>query len=201
MYHFRGKVSLEEPGATSIHQAQCALKGLRSNRPQASARVTRRCGLFRLWLLGTLVLLIGAALVLRPDQDVGQYLDLQHLEIDESDLQTRQLMTDIRHLRGEELPLDQIKERVLSSTAFTNEIVDRIIEFETALRAKEQAVEKLTLFAAIALFPPLLILELGAALVWTRRGFRACMNASRIDLLSAVAHFLRQLRPTRGHLT
>ena len=24
MYHFRGKVSLEEPGATSIHQAQCA---------------------------------------------------------------------------------------------------------------------------------------------------------------------------------
>ena len=71
-------------------------------------KVTRRCGLFRLWLVGTLILLIGAGLVPRPDQDVGQYLDLQHLEIDESDLQTRQLVTHIRHLRGEELPLDQI---------------------------------------------------------------------------------------------
>jgi hypothetical protein len=161
-------------------------------------KVTRRYGLFRLWLVGTLILLIGAVLVLRPDRDAAQYLNLQHVEVDESDLQTRQLVTHIRHLRGEELPLDQIKERVLSSTTFTNEIVDRMIEFETALRVKEQAESQLTLFATIALVPPLIILELWAAVLWARRGFRACMNASRIDLLSAVSHLLQRLRPTGG---
>ncbi len=166
-----------------------------------SMKVIRRCGLFRLWLVGTLVLLIGAGLVLRPDRDAAQYLRHQHVESAESDLQSRQLFTRIRFLRGEGLALDQIKGSVLSSTTFTNEIVDRMIEFETALRAKEQAEDQLTLFATIALLPPLIILELWAAVLWARRGFRACMNASRIDLLSAVAHFLRQLRPTRGHLT
>jgi hypothetical protein len=164
-------------------------------------KVTRRCGLFRLWLVGTLILLIGAGLTLRPDRYAGQYWNLQHVEVDESDIQTRQLVTHIRFLRGEGLALDQIKGSVLSSTTFTNEIVDRMIEFETALRAKEQAEDQLTLFATIALVPPLLILELWAAVLWARRGFRACMNASRIDLLGAVAHFLRQLWPTRGHLT
>ncbi len=149
-----------------------------------SMKVIRRCGFFRLWLLSTLILLIGAGLVLRPDRDAVQYLDLQHVEVDGFDLQTRQLVTQIRFLRGEGLPLDQIKEKVLSSTTFTNEIVDRMIELETALRAKEQAGDQLSLFAAIALLPPLLILELGAALVWTRRGFRALMNASRMDLSS-----------------
>ncbi len=161
-------------------------------------KVIRRCGLFRLWLVGTLILLIGAGLTLRPDRDAARYLDLQHLEVDESDIQTRQLVTHIRFLRGEGLALDQIKGSVLSSTTFTNEIVDRMIEFETALRAKEQAEDQLTLFATIALLPPLIILELWAAVLWARRGFRACMNSSRIDLLSPVSHLLQRLRPTRG---
>ncbi len=142
-------------------------------------KVTRRFGLFRLWLVGTLILLIGAGLTLRPDRDAAQYLNLQHLEIAESDLRTRQLVTHIRHLRREGLALDQIKGSVLSSTTFTNEIVDRMIEFETALRAKEQAEDQLTLFAVIALLPPLLILELGAALVWTRRGYKVWTNVLR----------------------
>jgi len=61
-----------------------------------SMKVIRRCGLFRLWLVGTLVLLIGAGLVLRPDREAAQYLDLQHLEIAESDVQVRQLITHTR---------------------------------------------------------------------------------------------------------
>jgi hypothetical protein len=76
-----------------------------------------------------------------------------------------------------------------------------MVELKAALGVREHAKERLTLFAAIALLPPLLILELGAALLWARRGYRAWMNASRRDLLSAVAHFLRQLWPTRGNLT
>jgi hypothetical protein len=164
-------------------------------------KVIRRCGPFRLWLVGTLILLIGTGLTLRPDRDAAQYLDLQHLEVDASDLQTRQLVTQIRFLRGEGLALDQIKGSVLSSTTFANEIVDRMIEFETALRAKEQAEDQLTLFATIAMVPPLIILELGAMFFWARRRFRAWMNASRMDLLSPVTHFLRQLRPTGGRLT
>ncbi len=144
-----------------------------------SMKVIRRCGLFRLWLVGTLVLLIGAGLVLRPDRDAALYLKHQHVENAESDLQSRQLFTQIRFLRGEGLALDQIKGSVLSSSTFTNEIVDRMIEFETALRAKEQAEDQLTLFAVIALLPPLLILELGAALVWTRRGYKVWTNVLR----------------------
>jgi hypothetical protein len=162
-------------------------------------KVTRRCGFFRLWLVGTLILLIGAGLVLRPDRDAAQYLGLQHLEVDESDLQTRQLVTHIRHLRREGLALDQIKGGLLSSAAFSNEIVDRMIEFETALGAKEQAEGQLTLFAAIALAPPLLILELGAALLWARRSYRAwvkalCVGRGRIALrsLKHLAWLLRQ---------
>jgi len=88
-------------------------------------------------------------------------------------------VTQIRFFRGEGLPLNQIKEKVLSSTTFTNEIVDRMIGFEAALRAKEQAEEQLTLFAVIALLPPLLILELGAALVWTQRGYKVWTNVLR----------------------
>jgi len=36
-------------------------------------KVTRRCGFYRLWLVGTLVLLIGTGLILRPDHDAAQY--------------------------------------------------------------------------------------------------------------------------------
>jgi hypothetical protein len=108
-------------------------------------------------------------------------------------------LLQIREFVTQEKPVGGIgKGSVLSSTTFTNEIVDRMIEFETALKAKEQAEDQLTLFATIALVPPLIILELWAAVLWARRGFRACMNASRIDLLSAVSHLLQRLRPTGG---
>ncbi len=164
-------------------------------------KVTRRCGFFRLWLVGTLILLIGAVLVLRPDRDAAQYLDLQHLEIVESDVQVRQLMTHTRFLQGKGLTFDQIKSELLNSGSLTNEVLNKMVELKAALGVREHAKERLTLFATIALVPPLIILELWAAVLWARRGFRACMNAPRIDLLSAVAHFLRQLRPARGHLT
>ncbi len=164
-------------------------------------KVTRRCGLFRLWLVGTLILLIGAGLTLRPDRDAAQYLNLQHLEIAESDVQVRQLMTHTRFLQGKGLTFDQIKSELLNSGSLTNEVLNKMVELKAALGVREHAKERLTLFASVALLPPLIILELGAVLFWARRGFRAWMNASRMDLLSAVAHFLRQVRPTRGHLT
>ncbi len=164
-------------------------------------KVTRRCGLFRLWLVGTLILLIGAGLTLRPDRDAAQYLDLQHLEIAESDVQVRQLMTHTRFLQGKGLTFDQIKSELLNSGSLTNEVLNKMVELKAALGVREHAKERLTLFATVALLPPLIILELGAVLFWARRGFRAWMNASRMDLLSAVAHFLRQLWPARGHLT
>jgi hypothetical protein len=145
-------------------------------------------------LASTLVFLLGTGLVLRPDRDAAQYLRHQHVESAESDLQSRQLFTQIRHLRREGLALDQIKGRVLSSTAFTHEIVDRMIEFETALRAKEQAEDQLTLFAAIALAPPLLILELGAALLWALRSYRAWTNALPMDLRATVLYISNLLR-------
>ena len=164
-------------------------------------KVTRRCGLFRLWLVGTLILLIGAVLVLRPDRDAAQYLNLQHLEIDESDVQVRQLITHTRYLQGKGLTFEQIKSELLNSGSLTNEVLSKVVELKAGLGVREHAKERLTLFATVALLPPLIILEFGAVLFWARRGFRASMNASRMDLLSAVAHFLRQLRPTRGHLT
>ncbi len=164
-------------------------------------KVTRRCGLFRLWLVGTLILLIGAVLVLRPDRDAAQYLNLQHLEIAESDVQVRQLMTHSRFLQGKGLTFDQIKSELLNSGSLTNEVLNKMVELKAALGVRQHAKERLILFATIALFPPLIILELGVVLFWARRRFGAWMNASRMDLLSAVAHFLRQLRPTRGHLT
>lgn len=61
-----------------------------------SMKVIRRCGLFRLWLVGTLVLLIGTGLILRPDHDAAQYLKHQHIESAESDVQVRQLITHTR---------------------------------------------------------------------------------------------------------
>ena len=164
-------------------------------------KVTRRCGLFRLWLVGTLILLIGAVLVLRPDRDAAQYLNLQHLEIDESDVQVRQLITHTRYLQGKGLTFEQIKSELLNSGSLTNEVLNKVVELKAGLGVRQHAKERLMLFATIALFPPLIILELGVVLFWARRGFRAWANASRINLLSAVAHFLRQLRPARGHLT
>ena len=59
-------------------------------------KVTRRCGFYRLWLVGTLVLLIGTGLILLPDHDAAQYLKHQHIESAESDVQVRQLITHTR---------------------------------------------------------------------------------------------------------
>ncbi len=166
-----------------------------------SMKVIRRCGLFRLWLVGTLVLLIGAGLVLRPDRDAALYLKHQHVESAETDLQVRQLITHTRYLQGKGLTFEQIKSELLNSGSLTDEVLSKVVELKAAHGVREHAKGRLILFATIALLPPLIILELGAVLFWARRGFRAWMNASRMDLLSAVAHFLGQLRPTRGHLT
>ena len=139
-------------------------------------QLNRRHRLFRLWLVGTLVILMGAGFILRPDRDAAQYLKYQHVEIDESDLQSRRLVAHIRVLRGEGLASDQIKDRLLSNGYFTKEVLNEMIELTTALSAKQQAEKRLTLFAAIALVPPLIILELGAALFWAGRGYKAWTN-------------------------
>ncbi len=136
----------------------------------------RRHRLFRLWLMGTLVILMGAGFILRPDRDAAQYLKYQHVEIDESDLQSRRLMAHIRVLRGEGLASDQIKDRLLSNGFLAKEVLNKMIELTTAFIAKEQAEKRLTLFAAIALVPSLIILELGVALFWAGRGYKAWKN-------------------------
>ncbi len=133
----------------------------------------RRHRLFRLWLVGTLVILMGAGFILRPDRDAAQYLKYQHVEINKSDLQSRQLVTHTRLLRGEGLAFDQIKDRLLNNGFLTKEVLNQLIELTTAISAKQQAEKRLTLFAAIALVPPLIILELGAALFWAGRAYKA----------------------------
>ncbi len=135
-------------------------------------KVIRRCGFFRLWLVGTLVLLIGAGLVLRPDRDAAQYLDLQHVEVDESDLQTSQLATHIRLLRGDGLTFDRIKSELLNGGFLTHEVLTEMIELNAALSAKDHAKDRLTLFLTVGLLLPLTILELGTALIWAPRAFR-----------------------------
>ncbi len=164
-------------------------------------KVTLRCGFYRLWLVGTLVLLIGAGLVLRPDRDAAQYLKHQHVESAESDVQVRQLITHTRYLQGKGLTFEQIKSELLNSGSLTDEVLSTVVELKVNLGVRQHAKERLILFATIALFPPLIILELGVVLFWARRGFRAWITVFRMNLLSTVAHFLRQLWPTRGHLT
>ena len=139
-------------------------------------QINRRHKLFRLWLVGTLVFLMGAGFILRPDRDAAQYLKYQHVEIDESDLQSLRLVTYIRLLQREGLASDQIKDRLLSNGFLTKEVLNKMIELKTALSAKEQAEKRLTLFAAIALVPSLIILELGVALFWAARGYKALTN-------------------------
>jgi hypothetical protein len=96
-------------------------------------KVIRRCGLFRLWLVGTLILLIGAGLVLRPDRNAVQYLKHQHVEFAESDLQSRRLITHIRLLQGDGLTFDRIKSELLNNGSLTNEVVTEMIELNAAL--------------------------------------------------------------------
>ncbi len=140
----------------------------------------RRHRLFRLWLVGTLVILMGTGFILRPDRDAAQYLKYQHVEIDESDLQSRRLVTQIRFLRGEGLASDQIKDGLLSNGFLTKKVSNKMIELTTAFSAKQQAEKRLTLFAAIALVPSLIILELGAALFWVGRGYKAWTNTALV---------------------
>jgi len=139
----------------------------------------RRQKLIHMWMAATLVVLVGTGLVMRPDRDVTQYLKHQHVEIYPSDLQARQLVTHIRFLQGGEFALDQIKERLLSNRSFTKEAVNRMVEHKAVISAKLQAEERLTLFAMIALVPPLIVLELGAALFWLRRGYTGWLSAHR----------------------
>jgi hypothetical protein len=127
-------------------------------------------------MVGTLVLLIGAGLVLRPDREAAQYLDLQHVESADSDLQSRQLLTQIRLLRGDGLTLDQIESELFNSGPPTHEVLTEMIALNAALNAKDHAKDRLTLFATVGLLLPLIILELGAALIWAPRGFRALTN-------------------------
>ena len=144
-----------------------------------SMKTKWRHGLVCLWLAGTLVLLLGTGLTLRPDRDAAQYFKHQHIESVESDVQVRQLLTHIRFLQGKGLTLEQIKSELLSSGSLTNEALSKVVELNAALGVREHAKERLALFASVALLPPLLILELGAVLFWARRGFKAWMDASR----------------------
>jgi hypothetical protein len=133
--------------------------------------------LIHIWMAGTLILLVGSALVLRPDQDWSQYLKHRHVGVYPSDLKARQLVTQVRLLQGDGHAVDQIVERLLSNRPSTSEAVARLADHKAALDAKRRAEERLARFAAIALFPPFLVLELGAALLWLRRGYSLWLGA------------------------
>jgi hypothetical protein len=139
-------------------------------------RTIRRHKFFRLWLAVTLVFLLGTGLALRPDRDAAQYWTHQSVGIDVSDITARQAVTHIRLLQGRGLSLDLVRRELLSSSALTDTVLTELIQLHAALAAKDHAKAQLTLFASIALIPPLLLLELGVALIWTRRGFRAWTN-------------------------
>ena len=57
-----------------------------------------------------------------------------------------------------------------------------MMERHAAPSAKGHAKAQLSLFAGIALVPPLLVLELGAVLACLRRGLRVLTNGPRPDL-------------------
>jgi hypothetical protein len=110
---------------------------------------------------------------LRIDRDADQFLQHQHIESAESDVRVRQLLTHTRVLQGKGFTFEQIKSELVNGGSLTNEALSKVVELKAALGAREQAKERLILFATIALFPPLMILELGVALFWARRGFGA----------------------------
>jgi len=141
-----------------------------------SMKTKWRHGFVRLWLAGTLVLVLGTGLVLRPDQVAVQYLKHQHIERADSDEQVRQLITHNSLLQGKGLTSEQIKKELLNSGSLTDEILSKVVELKVGLGIRQHAKERLTFFATIALFPPLIILELGVALFWARRGIRAWMR-------------------------
>jgi hypothetical protein len=150
--------------------------------------------LLPLCLAGTFVILLGTGLVLRPDRDAAQYLKHKHIEMAASDVHVRQLITHTRLLQGKDLTFDQIRSELLKSGSLNNDALNKMVELKAALDVSEHAQERLTLFVTVALLPPLIILELGAALFWTRRGFRVWANAYRIDLRTTVL-FISNLFP------
>ena len=135
-------------------------------------RANWRRGLFRLWMVGTLIWLVGAVIALRPDQQVGRYLDFQHAEIGKTDTRTRQLVTLIRVHRVNGLAPDEIKTKLLEGSDLSGDSADRMIELEMLLSAKGHAKRQVILFLAIALLPPLILLALGGALSWATRGLQ-----------------------------
>ena len=147
----------------------------------------RRQKLIHMWMAATLVVWVGTGLVLRPDRDVTQYLKHQHVGTYPSDMQARQLVTHIRLLQIDGLALDQVRGRLLSNGSITNGAVNRMMELKAVINAKQQAEERLTLFAAIALAPPLIVLEFGAALIWLRGGYTGWLSAHRADPKSSKA--------------
>lgn len=155
-----------------------------------------RCKLLTLWLAGTLVFLLGTGLVLRPDRDAAQYLKYKHIEMAASDVQVRQLITHTRLLQGKDRTFDQIRSALLKNGSLNNDALNKMVQLKAALDVSEHAQERLTLFVIVALLPPLIILELGAALFWTRRGFRVWANAYRIDLRTAVLYILNSFPPS-----
>ena len=136
-----------------------------------------RPGLVRQWLAGTLALLLVTGLTLRPDRDVTQYLKHQHILSAQSDVGVRQLLTHTRVLQAQRLTIEEIERELLDGGSLTYKVRSKVVELQAALGAREQAKERLILFATIALLPPLTALELGVALFWARRGLRAWTDA------------------------
>lgn len=132
-------------------------------------RANWRRALFRLWLVGTAVWLIGAVVALRPDQDATRYLNFRHAQISEDDAQARQLVTLIRVHRINGLAPNEIKAKLLDGGKLSSESADRMIELELLLSAKDHALRQVILFFAIALLPPLVLLGLGGGLAWATR--------------------------------
>ena len=130
---------------------------------------SQRHTFFRFWLVSTLVLLIGTGPILRPDRDAAKYLRFQHTGIDQLEIETSQLVAHIRGLQSKQITTDQIKSTLLSNGTVTDDLLTEVIEFVAGLKEKVDAKERLTRFATIALLLPLIILEVGAALIWARR--------------------------------
>ncbi len=135
-------------------------------------RANWRRVLLRLWLVGTVVWLLGALIALRPDQDLDRYLKFQHAEISEDDAQARQLVTLIRVHRINGLAPNEIKAKLLDGGKLSSESADHMIELEMLLSAKDHARRQIIVFLAVALLPPLVLLVLGGGLAWATQANR-----------------------------
>jgi hypothetical protein len=138
------------------------------------AHRTRYGTFFRLWLAGTLVFVLVAAFVLRPDRDVARYMEDRQAEGGVAGVTERQVTTHMRLLEGEGLTPSEITERLLINGTRSGQDPDEIMAIAAALRTKDEAERRLTLFAAFAFLPPLLVLELATALLWARRRYQVC---------------------------